>query len=62
MYGATKQFPGFQFLGPHNKPHGVRGLCDHYHMRFDTKLGHVTCEICRIHFASPPYTFMLDQT
>ena len=48
LYCATNQSPESQFFDPHNKPHGVRGLSKHYHMRFDTKLGHGTCEIRRI--------------
>ena len=50
MYSATKYFPELDFLGTHNKPHGVRGLCKHYHIRFYTKLGHVTCAIRLITF------------
>ena len=30
---------------PQKKPHGAHGLGKHYHMRFKSKLGHVTCEI-----------------
>ena len=25
MYCAENQYPELQFIGPHNKPHGVRG-------------------------------------
>ena len=46
-YCATNQFPGLNFLGPHNKPQGVHGLGSNYHMYFDPKLGHVTCAIRR---------------
>ena len=45
MYCTTKQFPELKFLGPYTKPHGLRGLGNHYHMRFVTKLGHGTYEI-----------------
>ena len=38
IYCAINQFTELKFLGPHNKPHGVRGLCKNYHMRFDPKL------------------------
>ena len=30
MYFAKNHFPNSKFLGPHNKPNGVRGLCKHY--------------------------------
>ena len=43
MYCSTNQFPELCFIGPNNKPHGVRVLGNHYHMSFDPKLGHVTC-------------------
>ena len=45
---SQNQFPELQFLGPHNKLNCVRGLGNHYHMRFDTKIGHGTCEIYHI--------------
>ena len=45
MYCPTNQFTKFQVLRPHNKTHGLRGLGNYYHMRFDPKLGHVTCAI-----------------
>ena len=51
MYCDTNQFTKLKFLGPHDKPQGVRGLCKHYHTRFDTKLGHGTYEISFIPFA-----------
>ena len=62
MYCATNQFPGLQFLGTHNKPHGVRGLGKNYHMNFDTKLGNDTCDICNTPCAFPPCKFILGQT
>ena len=61
MYCATNQFPGLQFLGTHNKPHGVRGLGKHYHIHFDTKLGHGTCEICHIPCDCTLCTSIMDQ-
>ena len=45
MYCATKQFNELQFIVTHNKTHGLRGLVNHYHMRFDPKLGRGTCAI-----------------
>ena len=45
---ATNQFPGLNFLGIHNKPHGVSGLGKHCYMRYGTKLVHVTYIICCI--------------
>ena len=48
MYYATKQFTELQFLGPHRKPHGVCVFGKHDHMRFDPKLGNVTCAIRQI--------------
>ena len=48
MYCAINHFHILKFIGPHNKPHGVHGLVKHHHMRFDTTLGHGTCEIHRI--------------
>ena len=46
IYCATNQFPELKFLCPNNKKHGVRGLGNNYHMRFDTKLWHGTCAVC----------------
>ena len=42
MYCSKNQFPELEFIGPHNKTHGVSGLGKHYHMRFDSVLGHIT--------------------
>ena len=42
MYCATNQIPELNFLGPHNKPHGVRGLGKHCRMSFYTNIGHDT--------------------
>ena len=40
MYCATKQFTELQFPEPHKKQHVVSELGKHYHIRFDTKIGH----------------------
>ena len=48
MFCNTNQFPSFPVYGPRTKPHGVRGLSKHYHMRFYPKLGHGICAIRRI--------------
>ena len=47
IYCDKNQLPTLPFCGPHPKPHGARGLIKHQHLCFDTKLGHVICEICR---------------
>ena len=60
-YCATNHFPELKFLGPQNKPHGVRGLGKYYHMRFDTKLGHGTYAIRFISCACTSLTSILDQ-
>ena len=44
-YCDTNQLPVLPFYGPHPKPHGARVLRKHYHLRFDTKLGHGICAI-----------------
>ena len=62
IYYATNQFPELQFLGTHSKTHGVRGLGKHYHIRFDPKLVHGTCEICHIPCACIFFTSIMDQT
>ena len=49
------------FGGPHTKPHGVRGLSNHYHMRFYPKLGHDICAIRGITCAYSECTFMLEK-
>ena len=41
IYCYTNQFTALPFCGPHPKPHVKRGLSKHYHLSFDTKLGHV---------------------
>ena len=45
MFFNKTQFPSLPFCCPHTKPHGVRGLSKHYHMRFDPKLVHDICAI-----------------
>ena len=40
---------------------GTRGLSKHYHLRFDTKLGHGVCVILRILCACVVCTSMLDK-
>ena len=49
------------FCGPRLKPRGARGLSKHYHLNFDTKLGHGICAICRISCACVSCTSILDQ-
>ena len=62
MYCATNQFTQLNFfLGPHNKPHGVRGLCKHYHMCFGPKQVQVTCAIHCILCDCTSYTSIIDQ-
>ena len=62
MYCATNHFLELNFLVPHNKPHGVHGLGKHHHMRFDTTLGHGTCEIRHTPCAFTLFNSILDQT
>ena len=61
IYFNTKQFPALPFCGTHLKPHGGNGLCNHYHLSFDPKLGHGICVICRIPCAWVACTSMLEQ-
>ena len=61
IYCATDQFHELQFLGAHNKPHGVRGLGNHSHICFYYKLGNDTCAIRSITCACTTCTYMLDQ-
>ena len=61
IYCATNQFLEFQFLGTHNKPHGVHGLVNNYHIHFDLKIGHGTCAIWCIPCACTPCNYILDQ-
>ena len=62
MCCPAKQFPSLKFLGPQNKPHGLRGLGKHYNTRFDTKLVHGTYAIRRVPCAYTFCTYSLDQT
>ena len=48
MYCTTTQFPELPFCVPNKKPHSVRRLGKHHHMRFDTKLDYRKCAICCI--------------
>ena len=59
MYCNTNQFPELSFFGTYYKPHGVRGLSKHYHLRFDPKLGMGICEILCIPCACFACTSML---
>ena len=61
MYCDTNQFPTLPFCGPHTKPHDARRLSNHYHLHFDSKLGHDICAIHRIPCAYVEFTSMLDQ-
>ena len=61
VYCDTNQFPELPFYGSHPKPHGERGLSKHYCLRFDPKLGHGICAICRIPCACVAFTSMFDQ-
>ena len=61
IYCNKNQFSALLFCGPHSKPHVARGLSNHYHLRFDTKLGNGLCEICRIPFSCVACTSMLDK-
>ena len=61
IYCNTNQFPILSFSVPHSKPHGARGLVKYYHLRFDTKLVHGACKICRIPCACVACTSMLDK-
>ena len=48
MYYNKNQFPTLPFCGLHYKPHGAKGLGEHYHSRFDPKLCMGKCAIRRI--------------
>ena len=61
MYFDTKLFPELPFCGPHPKPHGARGLSNHYRLRFDPKIVHGICTIRRIPCACIACTSMLYQ-
>ena len=61
MYCKTNQLPALIFCGPYSKPHDARVLINHYHLRFDQKLGNGICAICHIPCACVTYTSMLDK-
>ena len=61
MYCWTNQLTELKFLGPKNKPHGVCGLCNHYHLCFYTKLGHGTYAIRHITCACTLWTYSINQ-
>ena len=61
MYCNKNQLPALPFCGPHSKPHGARGLSEHYHLRFDPKLGNGVYAIRRISCACVACTSMLDK-
>ena len=61
MYCDTNQFSAVQFGVLHPKHHGARGFINHYHLRFDPKLGHGIYEIRRIPCACAGCTSMLDK-
>ena len=61
IYCNTNQFPALTFCGPHYKPHGTRGMNNHYHLRFDPKLGNGVCTILCILFDCVACTSMLDK-
>ena len=45
LYFTTNQFLGLVFFVTYTKEHGACELGKHYHMLFDTKIVHGTCEI-----------------
>ena len=61
MYCYTNQFPELTFCGPHPKPHGERGLNHHYHLCFDTKIGHGILAIRHISCTYVGCTSILDK-
>ena len=61
MYCDTDQFPKLPFCGPYPNPHGSRVLSKHYHLCFDTKLGHDISAIIRIPCACVECTSILDK-
>ena len=54
-------FSELKFLGKYKKTHFVRGLGDHYHTCFDTKLGNGTYEIRCIPSDFTLCTYSIDQ-
>ena len=61
IYCNTNQLPELSFNGSHSKYHGAIGLSQHYHLRFDQKLGMGVCEIHLIPCACVACTSMLDK-
>ena len=61
MYCKTKEFPSLPFFGPYSKPHGSRGLSNHYYLCFGPKLGNGVCKISRIPCACVAWTSMQDK-
>ena len=61
IYCDTNKLPTLPFCDSYPKPHGSRGVGKHYHLRFDTNLGHGICVICRIPCACVVCTSMLDK-
>ena len=58
---TTNHFPELPFYGTHKKPHGVHGLSKHYHMHFDPKIGHGTCEINYTHCAYTQCKYTIEK-
>ena len=61
MYCDTNQFLALLLCGSYPKPHRTRGLGKHYHVLFDTNIGHGICAILRIPCACVACTSILDQ-
>ena len=59
-FGIQTSFCQFQFCGPHTKPHGVIGLSNHCHKRFDPKLEPGIWEIRCIPYVCPGFISMLE--
>ena len=62
LWCATIQFTAFPFCGLHVKPHRVRGVRKHHHLRLDLKLGHGKYAIWQKPYACVSCTNMLDKT
>ena len=61
MLCAYTQFPALPFGGPHEKPHGVRGLSKHYHLQLEPKLDNDKCAIIWIPCDCNECTKFLDK-
>ena len=59
MFCDATQFLSFPLCGNHAKPHRVRGLRNHYHIKLDTNLGYGTCVISQISCVFNSCTSML---